>query len=239
MNSRAISRRALAALLGLEVRRVRGQSVRIVAGSAVLLPALWFGGIVDQGSMPFLLLIATFGLVFACPTHVIKDKLDGSMEFLTTLPVAPSTHVVARFVVSTGLAAIGSAYLALAGGIALSMPLGYSVIRIFVVSYPVAFLLLTWLACLTIALLTRYRVTQLGSLGVIVPFLGVIVALWIFGMVFGDPMQVLVNAGASEVGRWILALSGLVLWAATLGVSFVMTSASIRDYQPESDTVDW
>ena len=239
MNSRAISRRALAALLGLEVRRVRRQSVRILAGSAVLLPALWFGGIVDQGSMPFLLLIATFGLVFACPSHVIKDKLDGSMEFLSTLPATPSTHVVARFVASSGLAAIGSAYLALAGGMALSTPLRSSVIRIFMVSYPVAFLLLTALSFLTIAALTRYKVTQLGSLGAVVPFLGVIVVLWFFDMIFGDPMQVLLNAGSSEVGRWILALSGLALWVATLCVSFVMTSASMRDYQPESDTVDW
>lgn len=239
MDSRATSRRAFAALLGLEWRRVRKQSVRIVAGSAVLLPALWFGGVVDERSMPFLLLVASFSLVFACPTHVMKDKLDGSMEFLTKLPAAASTHVLARFVTSSALAAAGSVFLALACGMVFSRPLGTSVGRIFMVSYPAACLVLTSLSCLAVALLTRYRLTQLGSLGAVVPLLGVIVVLWLFDMIFGDPMQVLLKAGASVVGRWILALSGLALCAATLVVSFVVTSTSMRNYQRERDAVDW
>lgn len=239
MDSSPLPRPALAALLGLELRRVRKQAARVVVGSAVVLPALRLGGIVDDGTMPFLLLVATYSLVFASPVQIIKDKLDGSMEFLTKLPVAASAHVLARFVASSVWAAVGAVFLALALGMALSSSLGTSVTRIVMASYPVAWLVLTALSCLTIALLTRYKLTQLGSLGAAVPMLGVIVALWFFDLVFGDPVQMLLRAGASELGRWVLALLGVGLCAATLTVSFVMARTSMRDYQPERDAVDW
>ena len=239
MDRRVHPRRVLAGLLGLELRRVRNQAARIVAGSAVLLPALWFGGIVDDGTMPFLLLVAAFSLVFACPTQVIKDKLDGSMEFLTKLPVVASAHVLARFAASSMLAAAGSTYLALACGMALSASVGTSVIRIAMLAYPAAWLVLTSLSCLAIALLARYKLTQLGSLGAAIPILGVIVVLWLCEMIFGDPVQLLFSAGSGALGRSILAVSGLGFCAGTLVVSFFMARNAMRDYQPERDTVDW
>ncbi len=235
----ALRRRALAGLLGLELRRVRKQALRTVAGSAVLFPVLSLTGVVGAGTMPFLLMIAGFSLAFLTPIQVVKDKLEGTMEFLTTLPADMSTHVLARFLASSALAAASSAFFTAACAMVLPAMLGLSVARTVLVSYPALWMILTVLSCLTIALLTRFKLAQLQSAGAAISVIAVIALLWVLDTLFGDPLQLLVRALASESGRWILVSAALALSAAVLVGSFFLTRAAVHDYRPEPDAADW
>ncbi len=231
-------RSPFAALFALELRRARKPLLQVVVGSAVLLPPLHYGGIVESSTVTFLLLVATLLPALACPGHALRDKLDGSLEFLAKLPATPTILALGRFAAAGALSAVGAVYGALATAMNLAPLLNASAVRIFLVSYPVALLVLVTAACVATAIWIRFKLSQLGLLGMLLPFLGVIAVGWLVELAFDDPLQAFLDIVASQAGRWILALSAFAACLATLAASFAIARAALRDYEPELDAID-
>ncbi|MCG6988686.1 MAG: hypothetical protein LJF06_10965 [Gemmatimonadetes bacterium] len=103
---------ALRSLVILELRRVERplrRTLGLAAGAAVAITIL---GLATPGRMAFILLVLGMTALSAPVMGVVKDKLDGGLEFLVTLPVDRSLLAAARL----GAGCI----LSVAGGLCLS-----------------------------------------------------------------------------------------------------------------------
>lgn len=87
---------ALRALVILELRRVERplrKTLGLAAGAAVAISVL---GLATPGRMAFILLVLGMTALSAPIMSVVKDKLDGGLEFLVSLPVDRSLLAAAR-----------------------------------------------------------------------------------------------------------------------------------------------
>lgn len=231
--------RALGSLLRLEYRRVRKQVLHTLVGSLVVVGGMVVTGVSDVNTTPFVLVAVGFSFLFMGPVHVLKDKLDGTMEFLAGLPAHASILALARCLAASGLAALSAVFLAAACGVALPPMLGSSAARIVVVAYPLSWATASAMSWLLIALLTRFTMTRLASVGLLVPFVVMVGILWLFDWLFGNPAQILLALMDRDSWQWILGSALLLLCAGVMAVSYVVARDGIGRYRPEPDKVEW
>lgn len=109
-----MSRAVWRALLGLELRRAV-----VIAGKLLLFSAVAAGLLAILGSLSvsraaLLLSIAATAFAMQVPVGIVRDKLDGGLEFLLSLPVPPVHLAVGRFVATALCCLPASGALALA-----------------------------------------------------------------------------------------------------------------------------
>lgn len=99
----------------VEIRRAKPLLVRLyLAGAAGLGLFYVFGRATDENILAVVMGV-TLGLVLVVPFAVMRDKLDGTLEFLRSLPVTVSDLVAARFLAAAvgllpGVIATGVAF---------------------------------------------------------------------------------------------------------------------------------
>lgn len=88
--------RVIRALMLVELRRVRPIAVRTVLLGAAGLVVLFLLDHLSRGWAAALLGWVSFSGLFALVSHPLRDKLDGSMEFLRSLPADPGEIAASR-----------------------------------------------------------------------------------------------------------------------------------------------
>lgn len=238
MNRHGFQWPAIRSLLGLEFRRVRKQVLHTLGGSLAVIAIVVLA---DLGSSAALVLLTAIGFSFALmgPMHVMKDKLDGTMEFLAGLPTNPASLALARCAAAGVLTALGACFVAAACGVLLPPVLGISAIRVVTAAYPLSWFSASAGSWLLIGLVTHFTMTRLASMGFAVPLVVVIGALWVFDSLFGNPVDVLTDLMARDSGPWILVSTILLLSTIVMALSYQLTRGGIARYRPEPDKVDW
>jgi hypothetical protein len=85
------------ALLGLELRRAVVIAGRLLLFSAVAAGLLALSGSLSASRGALLLSIAATAFAVQVPVGIVRDKLDGGLEFLLSLPVPPAHLAAGRF----------------------------------------------------------------------------------------------------------------------------------------------
>lgn len=238
MNRPIPSRRTVISLLGLEFRRVRKQALHTLGGALAAVGVVALAGF-DSSAVGFIAVAIGLSFVVMGPMHVLKDKLDGTMEFLAGLPATPASLALARCAAASGLTALGTFFVAAACGIVLPPLLDTPAIRVVIVAYPLAWSGMSATSWLLIGLTARYSVTRLASIGLAVPFVVLLGALWVFDRLFGSPLDVVTDLMARDSGPAILVSAILLSSALVMAASFRLARDGIARYRPEPDKVDW
>ncbi len=238
MNRRDFQWPAIRSLLGLEFRRVRKQVLHTLGGSLAVVTVMVLA---DFGSSAVFVLLGAIGFSFALmgPMHVMKDKLDGTMEFLAGLPASPASLAAARCAAAGALTALGAFFVTAACGIALPPILDVPAIRVVAVAYPLSWFSASAASWLLMGLMARFTIARLASTGFAVPFVVLIGALWVFDALFGNPVDLLADLMARDSGLSILILAVLLLSTIVMAASYLLTRGGIARYRPEPDKVDW
>lgn len=200
---------ALRSLLRLELRRARGHVRKTAWGTLLVVGGMYllFGRGREGLAMALALLGMTQGLVPLART--LTDKLDGSLEFLTSLPVEPRTLARAHLLACAGWACVAA--------IPWTVSVGLGAVEAFGVALGVGhitgiFVLLAALtaavSALASAVVMRFAVETLG---------------WL-------PLAVLL--GAAGLGmlvdrQWPHAASAVLAWLSTPQAPFVVFAAGI------------
>lgn len=174
------------------------------------------------------------------PFDALQDRLTGSLEVLTTLPLTPLTLAAARLTAVVLVAAIGAVPMAAAGGIvgpALLEDTG--LIRIIVAAFLGAWTMLSVMSAVLLALLLRFKVKPLVSYGAMVGLGTLFVAGYLVDRFFGSPLRLIQAVMTSDHTLAIAVGSALVGSAVVLTASFLLIRRGFEIYQPEPDAMDW
>jgi len=186
--------------------------------------------------MALAIIAGTFGI--QVPADALHDKLTGSLEVLTTLPVSASTLAAARLTVIVTLAALGGVSAAAAGGIGGPAVLeDAGLVQIVTVFFVAAWIVLSALGAALLALLLRFKAKFVASYGVIVGFLAFVSTLALYDRLFGSPMRLIQAVLTSDHTLAIAIGSALVGSAIVLTASFLVTRKAFEIYEPELDAL--
>lgn len=228
---------ALRALVALELRRVGASAARIVAAVAALVGVLVLAGWMTPARVAIPVGMVGFSLLAAGPSGVMRDKLDGGLEFLTFLPVPAGTLAAARLAYVTLASVPGGAGLALAlwgfGEDEFAAAPGA----------PWSLVVGIWIVSLLGALLAtgcalRFGVRRMGQVFVGVLF-GWLALGGILETIAPEPWLVtrwLLERPGSAVALWALGLATLVC---TPWLSYRLARTGIERFTPGRDRIGW
>lgn len=226
-------------LVGLEFRRTRRSLVRI----GVVLVAIVVFALMAESTMSVLsfgLTVVGLAIGVQMPFDAIHDKLTGSLEVLTTLPVGATTLTGARLTAVALGAALGAVLPGVAGGIVGPVFLeDTSRVRIIIGAFLAAWVLLSSLSAALTAVVLRFKTKLLAAYSAIalfgVPFGG----FYLVDRLFGGPLPLIQAVMTSDHTMAIAIGSALVGSAVVLTASFLLTRRGFEIYQPEPDAMDW
>jgi len=232
-----MSRDALKTFVALEIRRgipMLRRSTMLVATMAVGMAVL---GWATASRMAWLLgfLAVNYGMVM--PGHGFRDKLDGTTEFMVTLPVPMSLLARSRMIAC----ALASAPAAFVTTVALFLGLPSVGIHLKGLKVTVGLGLGLWLVattatCLGLAMITRISIESLNYV-----FLGSLAALWggdnLLERMVPDPVGTVM--GLVEQSWFVAALgTGMVFVSvALLGASHYMLRTGLERFRPRRDAI--
>ncbi len=225
------------ALLGLELRRAVTIAGKLLAFTAVAAALLGLSGSMSVPRAGLLLSVAATAFAMQVPVGIMRDKLDGGLEFLVSLPV-PAAHLAAgRFVATVACCLPASLALALALHVSrprleVAFPLG-----------PLGAFLAIWvgmnaLCLLMVGLALRFEARTTLYLPVGLGFAG---ALF-------DEISPRIGWDPAASARWLVAQpwaptalsSGtLVATAALVWLAFHLGRTGLERYTPGRDRITW
>lgn len=227
------------ALVALELRRVTGPVLRMYGFTAVAMGFLVAVGWSTPGRLSFLLALAGFSTVSQIPMNALRDRVEGGLEFLTGLPVAPETLAAARIGACALAAAPGAALILAATGVLLgnagALPRGLGWV-------PAAGLLawsgVTAGASFITALVLRLQVSRMGY----VP-LALVLALAaldpVVSRMLPHPWETLRALAARPwlpQAAWAVCFLGC---GVAVLVSLRLAGAAMRAFRPGRDRMTW
>lgn len=229
--------RAIFTLLRLELRRGREQMRKgwyVVIGLVGVM-VLLFGGGPEGWSMGLGILGFTYGLVPAMRAPM--DKLDGSLEFLTSLPVEPGRLAQAGVISCGGYAVFAAVPWTAAAALFAPAYLGMSVGPL---SY-LGFFLVVWLGVTTVSALVtgaliRFAVETLNWLP-LAAMVAVIGGLATLERIWPDGDRILLGwllAPESPVRLFVILLT---LEAVGLMAAFALLRSGFHRFRPGSVTL--
>jgi hypothetical protein len=232
-----VNQRHFNALLAVELKRARPVLVRLGIATPLGLGVFLLLGKGTPQNLLAVVLGAGLGVAVAgVPSGVLRDKLDGTLEFFLRLPATPGTVVAARF----AAAALASLPWALATAAVFALVArSYSI-----AGNPVAaawgMLAVSWcalsaLSWVAMAVWARFEPRRAGMWP-----LGLIVIVGVLGSISGrllralgvDDLSAVVSAALNA--PWLplaAALSGAALVAGVSLAAFHVTRCAFRDYR--------
>ena len=234
-----MTERAFRALVGVEFQRCRQFAVGL--GITALTVVVVFA--VTRWNIVFLcVLLSGMGasLAFQVAIEGIKDKVTGSLELLTTLPVSASTLAAARLAATVLLSILGAVLIAGAAGVAGDQFVAdTSPVRIMGVSFLFASILLSASAGAAVGLALRFKAKTIATYGLLVVVAGTFAVVQLYDWLFGSPLRAIQAIMASDHTLVIATAMALVASALVLAGSFLLARQGLERYEPELDAVDW
>ena len=234
-----MTEQAFRALVGVEFRRCRQLFMRVgisCAVAAIVFTVLRVDGMV----WGFMLSALGASFVFQTPFDVAKDKLTGSLELLTTLPVTASVVARARMAANVVFASISAACIAVAAGVSLPALLPETGrVRIVLVSFLVASIILSAVTGAAVGIVLRFRAKMVMSYGVLILFGMIFGVSYLYDRLFGSPLRAIQAIMASDHTLLIATATALVASALVLAGSFLLARKGLEIYEPEPDAMDW
>lgn len=233
--------RHLRSLLAVEVRRNRKNFLTTLGIAGIGLPLLGVFSPLKTETILWMMCAAAMFLGMAVPANIIKDKLTGHLEFMTTLPARSSALAVSAFL-ATALGVVPLAVLAagaiswavlpalgIGGGVWWSLGMALAV---WVVYAAGSFLLLSTVI--------RFDVNKVGWVPIVIfPLL----------FLFGDPVEewIISRAPAAvdflaanpALARTLATVLFLLLGASPFVVGFFLIRQGFERYRPKPDAIDW
>ena len=114
-----------------------------------------------------------------------------------------------------------------------------SLIHIVMVFFVAAWILLSVLSAVSLAVLLRFRTQSIVSHGLIVGFVTLVGVGYLYDRLFGSPLRLIRAVMTSDHTLAIAIGSALVGSAVVLTASFLLTRRGFEIYQPEPDAMDW
>lgn len=200
---------ALATLLRLELRRARAHVRKTALGTVLVVGGMFvlMGGGRDGTGMA----LGVLGMIHALlpAARSLTDKLDGSLEFLTSLPVEPRLLVRAHLIICVGWASVAAVPWAVVASLAASDVLGAGLGAVDAAGlFLIIATVVAALSALASGAAVRFAVETLS---------------WL-------PIAVLLGAiglGALVEKRWPDAGSGFPAWLATPQAPFVILALAL------------
>ena len=225
----------LHALIALELRRI-GPTVLRVQGAALVLAALFAVASSEPHENMLAVLLGTpIGVTLVAPMTVIRDKMEGTLEFLCSLPATAGELVTARFAAAAlcilpgiALAGAGLAWLPLPAPVA-AVP--GELLFTALVGYWAALVVVSWLmaaafASFEFARLMRWPLAIAVILLVVLPR----VLERVVPDNFNDVMR---QAVAQPWAPTAAALLVLALMGTAALVAFAITRRAFANYRPD------
>ena len=179
-------------------------------------------------------------LAFQIAIEGIKDKVTGSLELLTTLPVSTSTLAAARLAATALFSVLGAVLIAGAAGVAGDrFVTDTSPIRIMAVSFLAASIILSASAGAAVGLALRFKAKTIATHGLLVVVAGIFAAVQLYEWLFGSPLRAIQAIMASDHTLLIATTAALVASALVLAGSFLLARKGLERYEPELDAMDW
>ncbi len=227
----------LRALVALELRRNLAAYGRFLLGVAGVLAILAASGWVTPPRLAFVTVVVGTTLLMQVPGTVVRDRLDGGLEFLVSLPVPRSLIARARLtyaLVASVPCAIGftaaAALLAPASAGALPGGLWTLFVWIFVVVVLCAFLMVGWTL--------RFEARQATN-----GFIGLVVGMTALGglvpRVLPDPLGATLRLLARPWAPWALGAGASIVIAGLLWLSFHLARTGLERFTPGRERITW
>lgn len=234
-----MTEQAFRALVGIEFQRSRQLFVRVGITCAVVVVAFIVLR-VDVMHWGFILSALGAAFVFQTPFEVAKDKLTGSLELLTTLPVTASALAATRMTANVLFASISAACVAVAAGVALPAFLPETGrVRIVLVSFLVSSIVLSAATGAALGIVLRFKARIVMSYGAFILLGAIFAGTYVYDRLFGSPLRAIQAIMASDHTLLIATAAALVASAIVLAGSFLLARQGLERYEPEPDAMDW
>lgn len=230
---------AFRALVALELRRAAFTLRRTLMLAAGAVAALWILGWASSGRLAFVLVALGITMLMAPVMSVVKDKLDGGLEFLVSLPADRRVLAGARL--------LAAGLISVPGGVCCAVAF-WLVSRVVLAAAPGASLPLSLLGVITggtvlfvglgIGVSLRMRASHFANL-VFAGLLAVLAA--------GKVLQSLFPGGKTAVLHmlgepWVPPAFSVGLALGALGVgwfSYWLSRTGLERFRPERDQPSW
>jgi hypothetical protein len=230
-----MERRQLAALLAVELRRQRRVTARLLLSTAVIAGVFWLAGKRGPDTGFAIALGMGFGAALIVPVGVTKDRLEGTLAFLTGLPTRPSTIAAARFA-AVAVTTLPWAVVA-AGGLAWvaaafqeAPPPGWVALG----ALPLAWVAFTTVGWILTGVFSRWDLAQLLGVPIVVAVIALLVLPRLAGPLLpADPAAWFDTFFASPWGPLAMAGAALLVAAAGGGAAFGLAVHGIGMYRPD------
>ena len=230
----------LRSFLRVELRRNRRHILAGLGIAAAAVPVLSLFDRVDPSPLGTVLLVATMSSGLGVAGNTFRDKFNGQLEFLTTLPVRSSTLAAAAFL-ANALAFLP--VIAVATGVVhwvLLPKLGVGAGGWSWGAAAASWLLVSAFAGLSCGMLVRFDINKLSFIPVAVVVVAVLGGDHIEGWIRAKAPAVLELAAASADMAWVLgAAAFFLLFGTMLGAGFFVACQGYERYRPKPDVLEW
>ncbi len=232
-----MDRDVLKTFVALEIRRVLPALRRSTVLVAVIGLGMALLGLATASRMAWLLGFLAVNYALMIPGQAFRDKLDGTTEFMVTLPVPMSVLAGARLLACALASAPAAAVITAALGLGLpSVGLRLEGVGVTLELGLAIWLLATTVSYLGLALTTTLR---LGALNYVL--LGGIGVIWGGGTLIERLVPDPVGTFTRLVEQpWFLPAFGtgaVLAIAALLGVSYTLLRIGLERFRPERDAI--
>ncbi len=238
MNTQHPTERALKALIAVELLKHRKSlaiqllSVAVVVGGGLLL------GLLGTGFAAFALLAVGFAAVLSVPMGIFLDKVEGTMELLTSLPIPDSTLVAGRLIPMATLAVVTAALSAIAAAISLPEQVAISAHWVAVAAFASVWIGATALGSALIAVALRFRASDLMGRVLVIGMIVGWALLSALDRIFGDPLDVLQGILADPRAPWLASIGYVVVCAVTVVGSWFLARDGYRRFRPDPASME-
>jgi len=230
---------ALRALLRLEIKRTLPLARRSLVMGVVVAAVLFLTDLYTAPRMAYVIAVLGGAVSFTLCANAVRDKVEGGLEFLSSLPMSPSTHTAGRFLAVAVMSIPGA--LSFTVATVLVLPEGLSALTSpqAVVGIFLGFVaMVTTSGFVTLAMMLRLETSHIAYIPL--PLLAAVLILGHFtDRLVPDPMA---------TTQWLLAQVWFLpaAWAALLAAvvlvgwgSFAVARAGITNFKPGRDRITW
>lgn len=234
-----MNERQFKALLGVEIRRGLPPTLRYMGLTPVIGMLFVFVGSASRENIGVLLLGFALGYIFTVPMAAMKDRIDGSMEFVSTLPASGEALAAPKFLAAALSVLPGAIQVAAAAGWWVFPALGFEEYgRMVTLVFFGSWLAMSGVACLMVALFVRFEVRQVMTGPMVVG--GVLMATLFFLDRVASPSIQTVRAFVEHPwAPFIVAAFAFLGIAAIFATALVLAKKGFEDYRPLADSITW